>query len=196
MKDPKLVKFLVLATYGCALAIAWFNVELSAKGLAANGTPENVDWALSLGMFTFETCLSTALGTPAFWPVLLGSINGAVEGILDLAGHNRKYQIMAVGLLLLFVGGLCFATLKTYELDLLTTATAIAPSGTPTPGQQFKIYALVFGPEALMLGAGLASLSGGISAVQWMQITQGTARTKGRYTPHNSWEDDVPDLSR
>ena len=36
--------------------------------------------------------------------------------------------------------------------------------------ERFKVYGLVFGPEALLAGAGLLSLASGIGGVQYRQI--------------------------
>ena len=182
MKHPNVVKIGIWGAYGAALAIGWYNVEMSAIGLAGGAEITAVDWSLAGGMMVFEACLSGALGTPSFWPVMLASADSAINGILDAAEDRVKYQVAALALLVAFVAALGFFTWKTYELDLATTRAAVYPAeGEPTQGQVSKVYGLVFGPEALLVGAGLAGLAGGVSEVQYQQISKRSERLRDYY---------------
>ena len=182
MKHPNVIKIGIWGAYAAAVAIGWHNVELSAIGLAAGGDIAPVDWSLAVGMMMFEGCLSVALGTPSFWPVLLASADSAINGILDASEGRMKYQIAALALLVIFVAALSFFTWKTYELDLATTRAAVyPPEGEPTKGQVSKVYGLVFGPEALLVGAGLAGLAGGVSRVQFNQISKRSEQLAAHY---------------
>jgi len=184
MKHPKVNQAIVFIAYGIALAIGYHNVEMTAIGLAVD--PENIapmDWMLSVGMAMFELALSGALTTPSFWPTLLGSSTAAIDGILGLGEDSKKYQFMALGLLIFLVAALVFATTQVYRWDILTTEAAIYPSqGEPSEIEIFKVYALVFGPEALLLGAGLLSLASGISKVQWNQIQGRSEQLAAHYS--------------
>lgn len=169
MKHPLVNKIFVYATYGCAIAIGYKNIEMSAFGLSGNETPTDLDWILSLGMAAFEFALSGALTTPAFWPILTGTINTAIDRVLEQT-DKRKYQWSALGLMVSFAAILTFSTVQVYYWDIATTRLAIAPTGQPSQMEQFKIHGLVFGPECLLAGAGLLSLASGIGAVQYRQI--------------------------
>jgi hypothetical protein len=170
MKHPTVNKIFVYATYGCAVAIGYKNIEMSALGLAGNNPISDLDWILSVGMAAFEFALSGALTTPAFWPILAGTINTAIDRVLDQT-EKRKYQFVAIGLLVSFVTLLIFSTVQVYYWDIRTTELAIYANPTaPTEMERFKVYGLVFGPEALLAGAGLLSLASGIGGVQYKQI--------------------------
>ena len=197
MKHPKVNQFIVLATYGTAVAIGYHNVKMSALGLASNPQSiEPVDWMLATGMAAFEFALSSAISTPAFWPVLIGSASNAIEGILGLGEDAKKYQFAALGLLVALVGGLTFATWQVYRWDILTTQAAIfPPDSAPTGIQQFKALGLVFGPECLLLGAGLLGLASGMSRVQWNQIQTRSERLASQYSDPYTPRVSGPDLN-
>ena len=170
MKHPRVNQIFVYATYGCAVAIGYKNIEMSALGLAGNNPISDLDWILSVGMAAFEFALSGALTTPSFWPILTGTINTSIDRVLDQT-DKRKYQWTAIGLLVCFVGLLIFSTVQVYYWDIRTTELAIYANPTaPTEMERFKVYGLVFGPEALLAGAGLLSLASGIGGVQYRQI--------------------------
>ena len=170
MKHPKVNQIFVYATYGCAVAIGYKNIEMSAIGLAGNNPISDLDWILSLGMAAFEFALSGALTTPAFWPILTGTINTAIDRVLEQT-DKRKYQFTAIGLLMVFVSLLIFSTVQVYFWDVRTTELAIYTNpSAPTEIERFKVYGLVFGPEALLAGAGLLTLASGIGGVQYRQI--------------------------
>jgi len=170
MKHPKVNQIFVYATYGCAVAIGYKNIEMSALGLAGNNPISDLDWILSVGMAAFEFALSGALTTPAFWPILTGTINTAIDRVLDQT-DKKKYQFVALGLLVTFVALLIFSTVQVYYWDIRTTELAIYAKPTaPTEMERFKVYGLVFGPEALLAGAGLLTLASGIGKVQYEQI--------------------------
>lgn len=183
MKHPLVTKIFVFSAYGCAIAIGWHNVELSAIGLAGGGDIESVHWSIAVGMMAFESCLAGALGTPSFWPIMLGSAANAIDGILDATEDNLKYQFAALGLMIAFIAALGFFTVKVYDLDLVTTREAVYPSeGEPTKGQVSMVYGLVFGPEALLVAAGLAGLAGGLNKVQWNQVQARSQRLADYYS--------------
>jgi len=170
MKHPRINQIFVYATYGCAVAIGYKNIEMSALGLAGNNPISDLDWILSVGMAAFEFALSGALTTPAFWPILTGTINTAIDRVLDQT-DKKKYQFVALGLLVTFVALLIFSTVQVYYWDIRTTELAIYANPTaPTEMERFKVYGLVFGPEALLAGAGLLTLASGIGRVQYQQI--------------------------
>jgi len=170
MKHPRVNQIFVYATYGCAVAIGYKNIEMSALGLAGNNPISDLDWILSVGMAAFEFALSGALTTPAFWPILTGTINTAIDRVLDQT-DKKKYQFVALGLLVTFVALLIFSTVQVYYWDIRTTELAIYANPTaPTEMERFKVYGLVFGPEALLAGAGLLTLASGIGRVQYQQI--------------------------
>lgn len=196
MKHPKVVKFFVFGAYGAAAAISWFNVELSAIGFANGKDIAPVDWALAVGMMLFEGCLSLGLGTPAFWPVLIGSAGTAIDNILDHTGDNGKYQVTAIGLLVLFCVALAFFGVETYKLDYQTTAEAVFPKdGTePTQAQIAKVWGLIWGSEALLVAAGLAQLAGGIGKVQFNQI-QGRSEQLAAHYGDPYGHGNAPDLN-
>ena len=182
MKHPLVNKIFVYATYGCAIAIGYKNIEMSAFGLAGNSQPSDLDWILSLGMAAFEFALSGALTTPAFWPILTGTINTAIDRVLEQT-DKRKYQWSALGLMISFASILTFSTVQVYYWDIETTRLAITPTGQPTEMELFKIYGLVFGTEALLAGAGLLSLASGIGAVQYKQINDRIQKRPERQAP-------------
>jgi len=170
VKHPLVNKIFVYGCYGCAIAIGYKNIEMSAVGLAPVGKPTDTDWMLSLGMAAFEFALSGALTTPAFWPILTGTIDSAINRVLEQT-DKRKYQWTALGLLIGFVCLLVASTFQVYYWDIRTTELAIyANISAPTEIERFKVYGLVFGPEALLAGAGLLTLASGIGAVQYNQI--------------------------
>lgn len=152
MKNPKVNKLFIFGAYGCAIALGFFNVKMSALGLAVS--PDKItatDWFIGGAMMAFEACLAGSVGSPSFWPIMLGSATTAINKVLDISGENKKYQYLGMGLLILFVGLLIFVSIKTYQLDILTTQLAIFPKeGEPTQGMIYKVYSLVFGPECLL----------------------------------------------
>lgn len=186
MKNPKINKLFLFAAYGCAGAIGYFNVKMSAIGLATDPAAiQGADWVLAVGMLAFESCLSGSIGTPAFWPVMVGSATNAIDKILDLAEDNPKYQYAGIAIMISFVVGLMFATWQVYTLDLYSTRLAVYPKeGEPTKGQVFKVYGLVYGPECLLLGAGLLQLASGISDIQFRQVSRRSAAMADSYGPN------------
>ena len=170
MKHPTVNKIFVYATYGCAVAIGYKNIEMSALGLAGNNPISDLDWILSVGMAAFEFALSGALTTPSFWPILTGTINTSIDRVLDQT-DKRKYQWTAIGLLVCFVGLLIFSTVEVYRWDILTTIASVCENADScTEMEKFKSYGLVFGSECLLAGAGLLTLASGIGSVQYRQI--------------------------
>jgi len=170
MKHPKVNQLFVYATYGCALAIGYKNIEMSAIGLAGNNPISDLDWILSVSMATFEFALSGALTTPAFWPILVGTANSAIDRVLETTAQ-KKYQFSAIAILILFVALLIFSTVQVYYWDVATTIASVCQNPNAcTEMEKFKAYGLVFGSECLLAGAGLLSLASGIGAVQYRQI--------------------------
>lgn len=181
MKHPNVIKIGIFAAYGLAVAIGFYNVRMSAVGLANGGDITGMDWSLAAGMMAFETCLSVSLGTPSFWPIMLSTADSAIQGIIDASDGRQKYQFAALGLLIIFVALLCYFTYGVYKLDYDTTAAAIFPDGNPTQGDIAKVVGLVWGPECLLVAAGLAGLAGGVSRVQYQQITKRSEQLAAHY---------------
>ena len=123
-------------------------------------------------MAVWEFAISGSIGTPQLWPIIAGTLDGAIDAIVTT--DNQRYQLTALILLCAFLGMIAISGIAVYWFDFQTTYAAVVPKGQEaTTIEWFKIFAYCTFPEILVIGGGIFGLTAGIGSIQWHQIQQG-----------------------